>query len=756
MIPSFVRTKVNKVVVVFALALTGCSGGGGDDSAFAPGASSPDATAASGADATSGSGSGSDGGSRRRLFVDASGAELENASTGTVTPAEGGSITVTASNGTVMTVKVPANTVKRPITITVTPVTSLVVDDVERPTVGAVVITPPVVLPVETTLEIRPVDETVYEDWDFSIPIGFDDTPSSRGLLVGLDDLPPIIDDTGDGDTGDDGASEGDVGGDGTNDNDEPDAGGDDGASPDTCRDPFVTYTDNSGVVWNENPSGPPWWSSEDGRDVYARTFLPDYFLNCPRPPCPSLTGSVHNGQWYVDPSGGIWEATIDNAPSAPTTESFWYPVTIVEAESATRTFGAKTAVNDVPGFAEECGTETALSDGSGTLLPPEVGEDGAIILPVDGLSGVGLIGATDEEAEDILNRAPEDRYAALTGMGMVFTSVWNAQLDGDPNFLEGSAGALFTQIQVAIGGEPGAILEELRGRVSDYDLARAILWTLRLEEVFVERGVDIGADLDDDALAAAERFLDSLVGWLQDDIEEVESPDFSEVECLDEDGDDWCDETDGDLVDDFDDADGDGVPNVDDEDDDGDGIPDSEDETPYGYDAYYFDFYFEDGPVDEAVGDINGDGWLDYYQEWDFDGDGVADCSYYYSFGEYGYFEHTSTCGTFEFDTAWSDEYQGEDLDGDGWYEFEDCDDTNPDVNPWMSETPNGIDDDCDAEVDELDEGSGDGTDDGMIDDGSGDGTDDVTVDDGSGSDGSDESPGDGEVSDPDAEAET
>ena len=747
MIPSFVRNKVSKVVVVFALALTGCSGGGGDDSVLAPESSSPDATATSGADATSGSGSGSEGGSRRRLFVNAAGAEIENASTGTITPADGGAISVTASNGTVMTVKVPANTVKRPITITVTPVTSLVVDDVEHPTVGAVVITPPVVLPVEATLEILPVDETVYEDWDFSIPIGFDDTSDSRGLLVGLDDLPPIIDDTtGEGDVGDEGG--------------EPIGDGDEGVGPDTCRNPFVTYTDNSGTVWNENPSGPPWWSSEDGRDVYARTYLPDYFQNCPRPPCPSLTGSVHNGQWYVDPSGGIWEATVDNAYSVPTTESFWYPVTIMDAESAARSFGAKTALNDVPGFAEECGTETALSDGSGTLLPPEVGEDGAIVLPIDGLTGVGLIGATDEEAEEILNRAPEDRYAALAGMGMVFTSVWNARLDGDPNFLEGSAGALFSQIQAAIGGEPGAILEELRGRVSDYDLARAILWTLRLEEVFVEQGVDIGADLDEDALAAAERFLDSLVGWLQDDIEDVESPEFSGVECLDEDGDDWCDETDGDLVDDFDDADGDGVPNIDDEDDDGDGVPDSEDETPYGYDAYYFDFYFEDGPVDEVVGDINGDGWLDYYEEWDFDGDGTPDCSYYYSFGEFGYFEHTSTCGTFEFDADWSDEFQGDDLDLDGWYEFEDCDDSNPDVNPWMIEVPNGIDDDCDAEVDELDDGGNDmiddGTDDGTIDGGTDDGSGDGWEDDGSGNNGSDGSPDDDMTSDPDAEVET
>ena len=397
---------------------------------------------------------------------------------------------------------------------------------------------------------------------------------------------------------------------------------------------------------------------------------------------------------------------------------------------------GGESTLAEIPGWADECGTETALSDGSGTLLPPEVGEDGAIVLPIDGLTGVGLIGATDDEAEEILRRAPEDRYASLSGLGMVFTSVWNARLDGDENYLEGSAGALFTQIEVAVGGDPGAILAELRGRVSDYDLARAILWTLRLDEVFRERGIDIGADLDEETLAAAERFLDSLVGWLQNDIEDVESPEFSGVECLDEDGDDWCDETDGDLVDDFDDADGDGIPNIDDEDDDGDGIPDFEDETPYGIDAYYFDYYYEDGPVDQPVGDVNGDGWIDYYQQWDFDDDGNPDCSYYYSFGDDGYFEHTSTCDSFEFDADWSDEYQGDDLDLDGWYEYEDCDDSNPDVNPWMTEVPNGIDDDCDAEIDEVDDGGGD---DGIIDDGSGDGTiiddgGDGSTDDGSG----------------------
>lgn len=48
------------------------------------------------------------------------------------------------------------------------------------------------------------------------------------------------------------------------------------------------------------------------------------------------------------------------------------------------------------------------------------------------------------------------------------------------------------------------------------------------------------------------------------------------------------------------------------------------------------------------------------------------------------------------------------EDLDGDGFFSFEDCDDTNPDINPDETEVPyNGIDDDCNPETldDDLDQ---------------------------------------------------
>ncbi len=43
-------------------------------------------------------------------------------------------------------------------------------------------------------------------------------------------------------------------------------------------------------------------------------------------------------------------------------------------------------------------------------------------------------------------------------------------------------------------------------------------------------------------------------------------------------------------------------------------------------------------------------------------------------------------------------------DADGDGWLAGEDCDDSDPDVNPGVTELCNGIDDDCDGDTDEAD----------------------------------------------------
>lgn len=51
-----------------------------------------------------------------------------------------------------------------------------------------------------------------------------------------------------------------------------------------------------------------------------------------------------------------------------------------------------------------------------------------------------------------------------------------------------------------------------------------------------------------------------------------------------------------------------------------------------------------------------------------------------------------------------------GRDDDGDGWFHgWGDCDDTDPEVNPGVEETPsNGVDDDCDGTIDNLHEGGG------------------------------------------------
>lgn len=50
----------------------------------------------------------------------------------------------------------------------------------------------------------------------------------------------------------------------------------------------------------------------------------------------------------------------------------------------------------------------------------------------------------------------------------------------------------------------------------------------------------------------------------------------------------------------------------------------------------------------------------------------------------------------------AFSTAQAARDNDGDGYPAAEDCDDTNPDVYPGATETCDGVDQDCDGEIDE------------------------------------------------------
>ena len=48
----------------------------------------------------------------------------------------------------------------------------------------------------------------------------------------------------------------------------------------------------------------------------------------------------------------------------------------------------------------------------------------------------------------------------------------------------------------------------------------------------------------------------------------------------------------------------------------------------------------------------------------------------------------------------------EGDDLDGDGWEEYDDCDDTNPDIHPGAAEDcDDDVDNDCDQLIDADDD---------------------------------------------------
>ena len=115
----------------------------------------------------------------------------------------------------------------------------------------------------------------------------------------------------------------------------------------------------------------------------------------------------------------------------------------------------------------------------------------------------------------------------------------------------------------------------------------------------------------------------------------------------------------DGDLVDGFPDADGDGEPNCIDEDDDGDGDPDATDCAPLDDQIFAGAVEACDLVDSDCDGDLV-DGFVDT------DGDGLPDCA-------------------------------EEDSDGDGVLDLEDCAPTDPEIHPGADEVPDDdIDQDC------------------------------------------------------------
>jgi len=125
------------------------------------------------------------------------------------------------------------------------------------------------------------------------------------------------------------------------------------------------------------------------------------------------------------------------------------------------------------------------------------------------------------------------------------------------------------------------------------------------------------------------------------------------------------------------------------------------------------------DGQVDEgtATADDDGDGFCEGA---DLNGDGSPDCADGSTPGDCNDLDATIHPGGVEIADGVDDDCNGQvdensfdtDDDGDGLSERQgDCDDTNPDVHPGATEVANDVDDDCDGQVDEgFQDADGDG----------------------------------------------